>query len=76
MSDIIDLDDYKRSKEKTSELKTILQIIDGCLLAFSYFPKYRISMEVMSLLKTHRTLIEIQIEEEEKDNGKETPKKD
>jgi len=69
MNNITDIKKFKASKKAKvvyAELQQVIKIFDLTTTALRYFSKYSIVMEVISVLQSNRTLLEIHCKKYEK----------
>jgi hypothetical protein len=60
MGDIVSLGEYKKAKSIVDGLEQLIPNIDKCIELLIPFGKFRGASECLSVLKNHKTIMEIQ----------------
>jgi hypothetical protein len=60
MGDIISLGEYKKAKTIVEGLGDLIPAIDNCIELLLPFGKFKGASECLSVLKNHKTIMEIQ----------------
>jgi len=61
MSNISNLDNYKRAKVIVKELQEVIKVMSLTIRALTFFKKYKTVMETVGLLKDNKVLLEIHL---------------